>query len=173
MTRAARSAVSAALAVACLGTAQQAQAAPLPTTLLSGLLTLNLAPVSASLTTSGSTVSGSLGTTTVIDGRLGATGYDVSVTTNGFDLLGPTPSLSATTHIPASSVTAAVTATTGGTASTSAYKALPASPLFHLTYPSSVLSVNLTSTYTLALSLTVPAAAATGRYTGTVTQTLA
>lgn len=177
MTRAARSAVSAALAVACLVpalvSASPAEAAPIPTTLLSGLLTLNLAPVSASLTTTGSTASGSLGTTTVVDGRLNATGYDVSVTTSGFDLVGPAVTSSATTHIPASSVTAAVTGTTGGTASTSAYKALPASPLFHLTYPSSVLAVNLTSTYTLALSITVPAAAAEGRYTGTVTQTLA
>ena len=173
MTRAARSAVAAALAVACLGSVQEAEAAPIPTALLSGLLTLNLVPTAAALTTSGSTATGSLGTTTVVDGRLNATGYDVSLTTSGFDLVGPTPSSDPATHIGASSATAAVTATTGGTASTTAYKALPASPLFHLTYSGSVLTVNLTSTYTLALSVTVPAAAAAGRYTGTVTQTLA
>lgn len=173
MTRAARSAVAAALAVACLESAQRADAGVLPTTALSGLLTLSLAPVSATLTTSGSTVSGSLGTTTVIDGRLNATGYDVSVTTTGFDLVGPTPSSSTTTHIPASSAKAAATATTGGTASSTAYTALPANPLFRLNYSGSVLTVNLTSTYTLGLTITVPAAAAAGRYTGTVTQTIA
>ena len=173
MTRAARSAVAAALAVACLGSVHDAQAAPIPTTVLSGLLTLSVAPVAATLTTSGSTVSGSLGTTTVIDGRLNATGYNVSVTTNGFDLVGPTPSSSTTTHIPASSVKAAATATTGGTATTTAYATLPANPLFRLNYAGSVLTVNLTSTYTLGLTITVPAAAAAGRYTGTVTQTIA
>ncbi len=70
-------------------------------------------------------------------------------------------------------MTAAVTATTGGTASTTAAAALPASPLFHLTYPSGVLSVNLASTYTLRLVVTLPAQAAAGAWTGTVTQTVA
>ena len=153
--------------------AGSAGAAALPVQLLSGLLTVSVAPPTAALTASGSTVSGSLGTTTIVDGRLAATGYDVTVTTSGFNLVGVPVTSSPVTHVAPSAVTAAVTATTGGTASTTAAAALPASPLFHLTYPSGVLSVNLASTYTLRLVVTLPAQAAPGAWTGTVTQTVA
>lgn len=159
------------LAVQGFPAAPQAQAAPV-LTLLSGLLSISVAPT-ATLTTTGSTATGSLGTTTVIDGRLGASSYDVSVSTAGFDLVGATSSNTAT-HIPPSAATVRDTAVTGGTASSTSAVALPsASPIFRVTYPSSVLTVNLVSTYTMSMTLTVPAAAAAGLYTGTVTQTVA
>lgn len=172
MSRAPRIALAATLGFSCLLPIAGAQAAP-PLQLLSGLLTISLAPAAATLTTAGASTTGSLGTTTVVDGRLGATGYNVSVTTTGFDLAGVPVTASPTTHIPAADVTAQVTATTGGTASTSAPAVLPAAPLFHLTYTGSVLSVDVLSSYTLALNVSIPAAAATGLYTGTVTQTVA
>lgn len=173
MARAARTASVAVLAALCcvLLPEPAATAAP-PLQTLSGLLTLSLASPAASLSTTGSTTSGSLGITTVIDGRIAAAGYDVSVTTTGFDLVGPTVTASPTTHIPPANASVSVTATTGGTASTTASAALPASPLFTFTYPSTVLSVDLLSTYTLLLTVTIPAQAAPGRYTGTVTQTV-
>ena len=85
MNTAARAATAAALAALCVGgpVAGNADAASPPLQLLSGLLTVSVAPPTAVLTSSGSTVSGSLGTTTIVDGRLGATGYDVTVTTSG------------------------------------------------------------------------------------------
>jgi hypothetical protein len=173
MARAPRTAVAVVLGASgvLLFGAPAAYAAP-PVALTSGLLTITLAPASASLTTTGSTTSGNLGTTTVTDGRVGATGYNVSVTSNGFDLVGPPVTSSPTTHIPSSAATTRATATTGGTASSTAAAALPASPLFHLSYPGAVLSLDLISTYTLSLTIAVPAQAAPGRYTGTVTQTL-
>lgn len=170
--RQARVALGVALVSACLGVAtSDVQAAP-PVTVLSGLLTVSVVPPAATLSTSGSTVSGSLGTSTIIDGRLGATGYDVTVTSSGFQLVGATSQTSAS-FITGTAASVAVTATSGGTASTTAYRSLPATPLFRLSYPGSVSLVNLTSTYTLSLSLTVPGTAATGRWTGTVTQTVA
>ncbi len=174
MQRAARVAITATLAALCAVPvpAGAAQAAP-PVALLSGLLTVSVAPAAAVLSASGSTVTGSLGTTTIVDGRLGATGYAVSVTTSGFDLVGAPITSSPTTHVAPSAVTARVTATTGGTASSTTATALPATPLFLLTYPSGVLGVNLASTYTLGLVVTMPAQAAAGAWTGTVTQTVA
>lgn len=173
MARASSTALPAALAALCLGTlltATPVAAAPV-VTVLSGLLVVSV-PTAASLTTAGSTVSGSLGTSTVVDGRLGATGYDVSVSTTGFDLVGAESATSAT-HIPASAVAVTNTAVTGGTSSNLNAVALPAAaPIFRLSYPSQVLALNLPSTYTLSLSLTVPAEAGPGRYTGTVTQTV-
>lgn len=160
----------AALAAVCLQA--PAHAAP-PVQLLSNLLTISLASPTATLTTTGSSSTGSLGTTTVVDGRANATGYTVSVTTSGFDLIGPPVTTSTTTHIPPASASARVTATTNGSASTTNAAALPASPLFRLNYTGSVLSVDVTSTYTLSLAVTIPAPAAMGRYTGTVTQTIA
>jgi hypothetical protein len=168
-----RTALVAVLASACLGAAPaHAQTTVLPQQALSNVLSLSIAPVSATLTGTTTSVSGTLGTTTVVDGRLASNGYDVNVTSTGFDLFGAPVTSSATTHIPGTAASAQATSATGGTLSTTALKALPASPLFHLTYPSSVLSLNLTTTYTLALSISIPAAAAAGRYTGTVTQTL-
>jgi hypothetical protein len=82
-------------------------------------------------------------------------------------------SQTAASFIAGTAASVAVSAVTGGTASTTAGHALPASPLFHLTYSSAISLVNLTSTYTLSISLTVPAPAAAGLYTGTVTQTVA
>src|SRR3954447_23967022 len=97
MTRAAGTALVVALAVVCLGSSSPASAAPaLPVTLLSGLLTVSLVPAAAALSTTGSTVSGALGTSTIIDGRLGATGYDVSVTSTGFTLVGALSATSST-----------------------------------------------------------------------------
>lgn len=159
------------LAVACL-TSGSASAAPIPVTLLSGLLTVSVVPPTASLSTTGSTVSGSLGTSTIVDGRLGATGYDVSVSSTGFALVGALSQTSAS-FIPGSAASVAVSSVSGGTASTTAASALPASPLFHLAYTGAISLVNLTSSYTLSMSLTVPAQASSGRYTGTVTQTVA
>ena len=161
----------AALAVACLGSASAA-AGPMPVTVLSGLLTVSVVPAAASLSTAGATVSGSLGTTTIIDGRLGATGYDVSVSSTGFTLVGALVQTSSS-FIPGSAVSSAVSAVSGGTASTTTASALPASPLFHLSYTGAISLVNVTSSYTLSMSLTVPAQASAGRYTGTVTQTVA
>ncbi len=160
------------LGAACLLSVPQAQAAPV-VTVLSGLLTVGVVPPTAALTTTGSTSAGSLGTTTVTDGRLGAASYDVSVSTAGFTLVGATV-VNASTHIPAWSVSVRNTAVTGGTASSTAAVALPsATPIFRVTYPSSILGVNLVSTYTMAMTITVPASAAAGQYTGTVTQTVA
>lgn len=127
--------------------------------------------MAATLTTSGSTASGSLGTSTVVDGRLAATGYDVSISTSGFDLVGATTSTAAS-HIPTASVSAAVTASSGGTPSTTASRTLNASPLFHMSY-GAISLLNLTTTFTLSLSVSVPGAAGSGLYTGTVTQTVA
>ena len=175
MGRAPRTAFVAALSASCLfatGNVPPAGAAPI-VTLLSGLLTVSVVPPTAALSTTGSTVSGALGTTTIIDGRLAASGYDVSVSTNGFDLVGATSSTSQT-HIPASSVAVTNTGASGGTSNRTTAVALPsATPIFHLSYPSSVLALNLVSTYTLSMTLTIPAAAAAGLYTGTVTQTVA
>jgi hypothetical protein len=173
MAGAPRTALAVALGVSCVLVASPAQPASATVTLLSGLLAIGIVPPTATLTTTGSTSTGSLGTTTVVDGRLGLDHYDVSVSTSGFDLVGAAASTSAT-HIPASAVTVQNTAVTGGTSSRTTAVALPsASPIFRLTYPSSVLSLNLASSYTLAMTINVPAAAATGRYTGTVTQTVA
>lgn len=143
-----------------------------PPAVLSGLLTITLAPVAATLTTSAATSTGTLGTTSVVDGRSGAGGYDISVSSSGFDLVGPAVTASPTTHIPPSAAAVRVSAATGGTASTTAAKPLPAAPLCHLTYAGTVLVVDAISTYTLAMTVTIPAAAAAGRYTGTVTQTI-
>lgn len=170
--RAVSTTVLALLCVGAVSAGRPAEAVP-RVELLSGLLALSVVPPAAVLTASGTTASGSLGTTTVADGRLGATGYDVTVTTSGFDLVGVPITSDPVTHVAPSAVRAAVTATTGGTASTMASAALPANPLFHLTYPSGVLSVNLVSTYTLSLSVTLAAQAGPGAWTGTVTQTVA
>lgn len=176
MAGAPRTALTAALGALCLLPVLQpppAQAAAV-VTLLSGLLTVSVVPPTAGLTTAGSTASGSLGTTTVMDGRLGVGGYDVSVSTAGFDLVGAL-SATAATHIPTSAVTVTNTAATSGTSSRTTAVALPsASPIFHLTYGGPVSGlIDLTSTYTLSMTLTIPAAAASGLYTGTVTQTVA
>ena len=171
MTHAPRTALAAALGASCvLLSTGPAEAAPVPA--LSGLLTVSLGVPLATLSTTGSTSTGSLGTTTVVDGRLTSSGYDISVTSSGFDLVGPPVTASATTHIPGSAATVRVTGVTGGTVASTAATALPASPLTRLSYPSSVLSLDLVSTYTLSMTVTVPAAAAPGRYTGTVTQTV-
>lgn len=173
MTRRTKAAAAAALVASCLvaGIGGRADAAPV-LTLPSGLLTVT-PPVVASLSTSGSTISGSLGTTTVIDGRLASAGYSVSMSTAGFDLIGPAVTSSPTTHIPASAVTVRVTSTTGGSASTTAPVALPSAlPIFLFTYGGAVSTINLLSTYTMSMSIAVPTAAAQGRYTGTVTQTV-
>lgn len=171
-----RTAAVAFLAACCLATVLltpgAAQAAPV-VSLPSGLLTVTV-PLAASLTASGSTISGSLGTTTVVDGRLAATGYSVSVSTSGFDLVGPAVNPSSTvTHIPAAAATVRVTAATGVTPSSTVAVALPAAlPVCVFTYSSPVLSLNLLSTYTMSLSIAVPSTAATGQYSGTVTQTV-
>jgi hypothetical protein len=144
----------------------------MPVTLLSGLLTVSVVPPTAALSTAGSTVSGTLGTTTIIDGRLGATGYDVSVSSTGFTLVGALSQTSAS-FIPGTAASVAGSAPSGGSLSTTASQALPATPLFHFSYSGAISLVNLTSSYTLSMSLTVPAQAAAGRYTGTVTQTVA
>lgn len=175
MRPAPRTAVVAALGAACLalgGPTPTAQAAPV-VTLPSGLLTVTT-PLAAALSTSGSTISGSLGTTTVIDGRLASTGYSVSVSTTGFDLVGPAvDSQSSITHIPASAATVQVTGSTGASPSTALPVALPSvTPVVVMTYSSPVLSLNLLSTYTMSLSIAVPGTAAQGRYTGTITQTV-
>lgn len=175
MAGAPRTALAAALGALCLLPAlggPEAEAAPV-VTLLSGLLTVGVIPATAGLTTVGSTASGSLGTSTIVDGRLAATGYDVSVSTTGFNLVGALSQTTAT-HIADTAVTITNTAVSGGTSSRMTAVALPsAGPIFRLTYPSQVLTVNLVSTYTLSMSLTIPAAAAAGLYTGTVTQTVA
>lgn len=182
MARRARIAALAALGASCLlmplggGTAQAAATSSVPAalvTLPSGLLTVS-PPLAATLTTSGSTISGSLGTTTVIDGRLASPGYSVSVSTSGFDLVGPAVTSSPVTHIPSSAVTVQVTGTSGGTPSSTAAVALPSAlPVFVFTYGGLVSTINLLSTYTLSMSIDVPATAAIGRYVGTVTQTVA
>lgn len=150
-----------------------ADAAPV-VTLLSGLLTVSVVPTAATLTTTGSTSSGSLGTTTVVDGRLGATGYSVSLSTAGFDLVGALSSNSQT-HVPTTAVTVRNTAVTGGTSTSTAPVTLPsATPVFRVSYSGPLGGLlNLTSTFTIALSVAVPASAAPGLYTGTVTQTIA
>jgi hypothetical protein len=141
-------------------------------TLPSGLLSVTV-PLAATLSTSGSTISGSLGTTTVIDGRLASTGYSVSVSTSGFDLVGPAVTSNPATHIPSSTATVQVTGTTGGSATPMTPVALPSVlPIFVFTYGGAVATINLLSTYTLSLSIAVPSTAAIGRYTGTVTQTV-
>lgn len=171
MARTARNALVALLALACLAGPASLPAYAAPPLQLTGLLALSVAPA-AGLTTSGSTASGSLGLSTVVDGRLGGTGYDVAVSSAGFDLVGATGAPSPTTHIDGSAARVQVTATTGGTASSLVARTLPANPLFRLAYPAAVLSLDLTSSFTLSLSIDLPAAAAVGRYTGTVTQTV-
>jgi hypothetical protein len=177
MVRAPRTAVTAALGALCLVAVSVNSAPPAEAVgvvdLLSGLLSVSIVPATATLTTSAGVASGSLGTTTIIDGRALASSYDVSMSTAGFDLVGALSSTSAT-HIAASAVTVQNTAVTGGTSSRTSAVALPsASPIFRVTYSSGVLSVNLVSTYTMSMSLTVPAGLAAGLYTGTVTQTVA
>jgi hypothetical protein len=175
MATATRAALAATLVAACVGLvgpAREAEAALAPT-LLSNLLTVSVVPPTANLTTAAGVASGSLGTVTVVDGRLAASSYDVSVSTAGFDLVGALTSTSAS-HIPASAVSVANTAVTGGTASRTSPVALPSgTPIFRVTYSSAVALVNLVSTYTMSMSLVIPAPAASGQYTGTVTQTVA
>lgn len=174
MRTAPRAAVAAALGAAGLLAAAPPPAGAAPVvTLLSGLLTVSAVPASATLTTSGATSSGSLGTTTVVDGRLGATGYTVSLSTAGFDLVGALSSNSQT-HVPTTAVTVQNTAVTGGTSTNTSPVTLPsATPVFGVTYsgPLSGL-INLTSTFTIGMTVAVPASAAPGLYTGTVTQTV-
>lgn len=168
-------ALAATLVAACLGAvspAQPAEAVLVPT-VLSNLLAVSVVPATATLTTTAGVASGSLGTTTVVDGRLAAASYDVSISTAGFDLVGALTSTSGS-HIPPSAVSVANTAVTGGTASRNTQVALPSAvPIFRVSYPSQVSLANLVSTYTLSMSLVIPAPAASGRYTGTVTQTVA
>lgn len=175
MVRAPRTAVTAALGALCLlavSAPPEAEAVGLVEG-LTGLLSVSVVPPTAALTTAGSVASGSLGTTTISDGRLAASSYDVSMSTAGFDLVGALSSTSAT-HIAASAVTVQNTAVSGGTSSRTSAVALPsASPIFRVSYASGVLSVNLVSTYTMSMSLTIPAGLASGLYTGTVTQTVA
>ena len=177
MARAPRIAVRATLGALCVVVVAAVPATPaaagglLQTT--SGLLSVSLVPASATLTTTSNVAAGSLGTTTVVDGRPLATSYDVSLSTAGFNLVGALSSTSAT-HLDPSAVTVTNTAVTGGTSSRTSSVGLPsAAPIFRLTYPSQVLAIDLTSTYTMSMSLTIPAGVAPGRYTGTVTQTVA
>ncbi|MCW2543172.1 MAG: hypothetical protein JWM40_724 [Frankiales bacterium] len=173
MRRAPRTA-AAVLGAACVGALlavpSAAQAAPV-VTLPSGLLTVTI-PVAAALSTGPTTISGSLGTTTVIDGRLAAAGYTVTVSTSGFDLLGPAVSSSPVTHIPASASSVQVTGATGVTPGTLLPVSLAAPTPIAFTYSSPVLGLNLLSTYTLGLSIALPSTAGQGAYTGTVTQTV-
>lgn len=137
-----------------------------------GLLSVAVTPT-ATLSVSGSVASGSLGTTTVLDTRTGSTGYLVSVSTDGFDLVGPPVTGSASTHIPTTAAAVSVTAASGGTPSSTASVALPSlAPVFQMTYPSAVGLIGASSSYRLGLTVTIPAAAGPGRYTGTVTQSL-
>jgi hypothetical protein len=165
---------AAVLGAVCLGAAllapSQASAAPV-VTFPSGLLTVTV-PLAATLSTGTSTISGTLGTTTVVDGRIAAAGYTVTVSTSGFDLVGPAVSSSPVTHIPSSAASVQVTGATGATAGTllPVSLALPAPIAF--TYSSPVLGLNLLSSYTMGLSIALPSTAAQGRYTGTVTQTV-
>jgi hypothetical protein len=174
MARAPRTALAAALGALCVVVVNAPPAEAVGVVqLLSGLLSVSIVPPTATLTTSAGVASGSLGTTTIIDGRLFATSYDVSVSTAGFDLVGALSSTSAT-HIAASAVTVQNTAVSGGTSSRTSAVALPSgSPIFRVTYPSQVLTLDLLSTYTMSMSLTIPAGLAAGLYTGTVTQTVA
>jgi hypothetical protein len=173
MAGAPRTALAAALGVSCVLLAPPAKAEPALVTGLSNLLSIGVVPPAATLTTTGGTSTGSLGTTTVVDGRLNAGYYDVSVSTSGFNLVGATVSNSAT-HIPSSAVTVQNTAFTGGTSSRTTAVALPSvSPIFRLSYAAPVLGLNLASSYTMSMTINVPAPAANGLYTGTVTQTIA
>lgn len=166
--------VAAVLGAVCLGTAllvpAEASAAPV-VTLPSGLLTVTV-PLAAALSDSSSTISGTLGTTTVVDGRLASAGYSVTVTTSGFDLVGPAVTGSPVTHIPASASSVQVTGSTGATPSTALPVSLGSPASIAFTYASPVLGLNLLSTYTMSLSIAVPSTAGQGRYTGTVTQTV-
>jgi hypothetical protein len=148
----------------------EANAAPV-VALPSGLLTVTV-PLTAGLSTGPSTISGSLGTTTVVDGRLAAAGYTVTMSTSGFDLVGPPVTASPVTHIPASAASIQVTAATGATPSTLLPVSLASAAPITFTYSSPVLSLNLLSTYTLGLSIAVPGSAGQGRYSGTITQTV-
>lgn len=166
-----RGAVVAALGAAFVfaGTAAAAgrQALPLP-----GLISVTVSPA-ATLEVTGSSGSGSLGPTTVVDSRIGSLGYVVSVGSAGFDLVGPVPSSDPLTHIPAGSATVLATATSGGTPSGTGPVTLSAlSPVFELTYPSAVDLLAVTSSYTLSMALSIPAAASPGLYSGTVTQSV-
>ena len=172
--RTAPRAAAAVLGAVCFGgllaVPQAAQAAPV-VTLPSGLLTVTV-PLSAALSTGTSTISGSLGTTTVVDGRLAAAGYTVTVSTSGFDLVGPGVSSSPVTHIPASAASVQVIGATGATPGTLLPVSLSAPAPIAFTYSSPVLGLNLLSTYTLGLSIALPSTAGQGLYTGTVTQTV-
>lgn len=173
MTTVPRAALAAALGAVCLlvaAPAAQARQTPL-TSPLSGLITIVVSPTST-LTVTGLSGTGSLGTTTVVDARPASTGYNVTVSSTGFDLVGPTPSLSATTHIPDSAVTVQVTGATGGTPIGTVTTLPSALPVLHLIYTSPVSLVALPSSYTLGVQLSIPAAAGRGLYTGTVTQTV-
>ncbi|MCU1595793.1 MAG: hypothetical protein JWO12_3185 [Frankiales bacterium] len=152
-------------------TSPRADAAPVITA-PSGLLVV-MVPAGATLLGSGSTVMGNL-STTVLDGRSAATGYNVSVSTSGFDLVGAAVTTSPATHIPPGAAQVQETAVSlGSTSSSTATVTLPsASPVFRLTYALPVSLADLASSYTLALTVTIPAQAAPGRYTGTVTQTI-
>jgi hypothetical protein len=166
---------AAVLGAACLGAVlvapSNAQAAPV-VALPSGLLTLTT-PLVAALSTNGTTISGSLGTSTVVDGRLASAGYTVTVSTSGFDLFGPAVNASSNvTHIPGSAATVQVTGATGVTPGTLLPVSLTAAAPIGFTYTSPVSLLNLLSTYTLGLSIALPSTAGQGAYTGTVTQTV-
>ena len=130
-------------------------------------------PLTASLSTSPTTINGTLGTTTVVDGRLGASGYTVSVSTSGFDLVGPAVNVNSNvTHIPASAASVQVTGATGATPGTLLPVSLGSVTPIGFTYGGSVLGLNLLSTYTMSMSIALPPTAGQGRYSGTVTQTV-
>lgn len=136
-----------------------------------GLLSVTVTPA-ITLAVDGATGSGTLGTTTVVDSRLGSTGYQVSVSTDGFGLVGA-QAVSEQTHIPPSATRVRVSTASGGAASSSAWTGLPsASPVFALTYPSPVGLLPVSSSYVLSMELAVPSTVAPGRYAGTVTQSL-
>jgi hypothetical protein len=164
---------AAVLGAVCLGAAllapSTAQAAPV-VTLPSGLLTVTV-PLAAALSTGSTTISGSLGTTTVVDGRLAAAGYTVTVSTSGFNLVGATSSNNVT-HIPSSAASVQVTGAVGATPGTLLPVSLAAAAPIPFTYSSPVLGLNLLSTYTLGLSVALPSTAGQGLYTGTITQTV-
>jgi hypothetical protein len=170
MSHAPRAALVAALGAACLLSGGEASAAPATLPVVE-LLTVTVTPATA-LLVSGSTATGTLGAT-VVDARTGSLGYLVTVSSDGFDLVGPPATSSPTTHIPGSAATVAVAQATGGSPSSTAPVALSSlTPAFQLLYAGPVGLLARASSYQLSLSVSIPQAAGAGLYAGTVTQSV-